>query len=71
MLPPVVHFDNRESTLILMPYNTVFIVKAVVRTVVICTGEKTCHFVLVKIYHAGIAVVVLVIDIVGTAFAVR
>ena len=62
---------KREALLILMPYNTVFIVKAVVWTVVICTGEKTCHFVLVKIYHAGIAVVVLVIDIVGTAFAVR
>lgn len=55
---------------ILMPYNAVFIVKAVVGTGVICSGEETRHFVLIEIHHTHKAVVVLVVDVIGAGLAV-
>ena len=55
---------------ILMPYHAVFIVKAIVRTGIIRSLNETCHFIFVKIHHAYVAVVALVIDIVGAGLAV-
>lgn len=53
-----------------MPYNAVFIIKAEVRAGVVRAGEKSAHFVLIEVRHAGEAVVIIVINIVYAAFAV-
>lgn len=58
------------AILILMTYYPVFVIKTVIRTGIVCSCNKPSHFVLVEIDHAGVAVVVLVVDIVGTGFAV-
>lgn len=64
----IVHMRNVAS--ILMPYNTVFVVKTIVWTGVIRSGEESRHFVLIKIHHAHEAVVVLVVDVIGAGLAV-
>lgn len=53
-----------------MFYNAVFIVKAEVRAGVVRACEKSAHFVLVEVRHAGEAVVIIVINVVHAAFAV-
>ncbi len=54
----------------LMSYNTVLIIKAEIRAGVVRACEKSAHFVLVKVCHAGEAVVIIVINVVHAAFAV-
>lgn len=54
-----------------MSHDSVFIVKAVVGAGVIRPREEACHFVLIEVNQAYIAVVILIVDIVHTAFAVR
>ena len=53
-----------------MADNTVLVIEAVIGTGIICAVEESVHFVLVEIYHAYIAVVVLIIDVICAAFAV-
>ena len=53
-----------------MLYNAVFIVQTIIGTGIICAVDKAVHFVLVQIYKSGVALVILVINIVDTAFAV-
>ena len=46
----------------LMLYNAVFIVQTIIGTGIICAVDKAVHFVLVQIYKAGVALVILVIN---------
>lgn len=54
-----------------MPYNAVFIIKAVIRAGIVRTLQKLIHLVLVKIYEADIAVIIIIIDIICTGLTVR
>lgn len=49
-----------------MPYYAVFVVKPEVWAAVVCSLQKTAHLVLVKIYHAYVAVVIFVVSVIGT-----
>lgn len=53
-----------------MPHYPVFVVKAEIGAGIVGAVYKSVHFVLVKIYKAGITFVILVIHVIYTAFAV-
>lgn len=55
---------------ILMPDNAVFIVKAIVRAGIIRSLKKASHFIFIKINHAGVAVVVVIVDVISTGITV-
>lgn len=55
---------------ILMAYNSVLIVETVVWAGIIRSLKKASHFVLIKVDHAGVAIVVVIIDVICTSFAV-
>ena len=55
---------------VLMPYYPVFIVKPIIGTGIIRAVEKTIHLVLVKIHHAGVTIVILVIHVIRAGLAV-
>lgn len=58
------------SLSILVAYYSVFIIKPVIRTGIVCTVEKSVHLVFIKIYHAYIAFIIVIIDIIGTGLTV-
>ena len=70
MLQPCNNITQCADLILLLDY-FIFVVELEVVAIAGALLHKPCHFVLVKIYHAGVAVVVLIIDIVGTAFTVR
>ena len=53
-----------------MAYHTVLIIQLVVRTAEGLTGQETHHVVLIQIRLADVILIVLVIDVIDTAFAV-
>lgn len=61
---------GRLLFLILMSYNAVFIVKAIIRAAVVSSLKEAVHFVLIEVNHAHIAVIVLVKDIIRAGLAV-
>ena len=55
---------------LLLSSELIFVVKLIIRAVVVCALKKSVHFVLVEIDKAGVAVAVLVIDIIYAFVAV-
>lgn len=55
---------------ILVTHNAVFVIETVIWAGIICSLKKACHFVLIKVDHAGVAIVVVIIDVICTSFAV-
>lgn len=49
---------------------SVFVIESVIGTGVVGSLKETCHFVLVEVHHTDIAVVIIIIHVICTCFAV-
>ena len=49
---------------------SVFVIESVIGTGVVGSLKETCHLVLVEVHHTDIAVVIIIIHVICTCFAV-
>ena len=66
----VTRFENYFQFTLLFSCQLIFIIGVVVRAVVVCSLQKSVHFVLVEINEAGVALVLLVVNIIYAFIAV-
>lgn len=55
----------------LMPYNSILVVRTVIRTVGASACEKCIHLILVQLSKAAEAIIILVVNIIHTAFTLN
>ena len=62
--------EAHRSRSVLVAYNAVFVVEAIVRAGIVRALNEACHFVLVEVDETDIAVELIVIDVVRAGLAV-